>query len=323
MGIENLGYSMAISMILFLPSLFWDKFEAFIASVHYLNNAKLQIRGFLISAARRFRVYEQVGNRQSNNESMQMMEHSMLWDIPLISAEESANISMIDSSKDILLLNPLPTQLNKYLSIFFLIYLFVNNFGDVQLRLLQKPDGGNIGELLRIDQQWVMYGPDVDENVSFNLLTGHALIAYKDETMGKADIVLNDLLTSNWQKVTVFEGADKYKRPWNPMHLTPSMRWERLLVKASKKTDMRDSVLSWFCKHIKGKELVLRYQNHKKQYDDGLSIKEEYVTVEKMTHASWCTANGQIVNLWKQNTSLPMPQYQNEEIRCFHQIECP
>merc|ERR1712228_55386 len=284
---------------------------------------KLQIRGLMIGAARKFKLYEKVANNQKSDNNVEEMQHSLLWDIPFISDAEKENIEMIESSKDIILLNPIPTKLNKYFSIFFLVYMIVNNLGDVQLRLINKPDGGNIGELLRIDQQWVMYGPDVDESVSFNLLIGEVDIKYKDKTRGTKKIVLNDLLTSNWKKVTVFEGADKYKRPWNPTYLNPSMRWERLLIKVSKRTDMMDSVLFWFCRHIKGKDLALKYQNHDNQYDDGVPVKEEYVKVDAMMRAGWCTVRGDIVEIWKQNASMPMPQYENEDIRCFHQITCP
>eukprot|EP01084_Bolivina_argentea_P072878 132290_1 len=320
--IENFGYSTSTSMVIFIPSSLWDLFEKLFTKIHVLNNIKLKIHSLMLRAARTFKMFENIGNPNAGkNDKIVEMEHSLLWDVPMISEHEKTNIDIINSSKDICLLQPIATKLNKYLSLFFLIYIFINNLGDVQLQLFPKPDGGNIGEILRIDQQWVMYGPDVSSYTSFDLLVGEIEINEGSNKYIKK-IVLNDLLTSNWKEVTVFEGKDKYKRLFNPTYINPDMRWERLFVKVNKKTDMMDSILFWFCKHIKERDLMLRYQNHERKYDYGNYIKQEKIKVNKMIRAGWCKVHGEIIDLWKQNTSIALPQYRNEMIRCFHQITC-
>ena len=328
--VENFGYSVATSMVLFIPSLFWDWLDQIIQRNQRLKSIQMKVRGALIYGARSFKMFERIGNRNMENDKKKIKDleieetvNGVLWDIPIISDEEKDNIDMIQSSKDIGLLQPEPTKLNRYLSLFFLVYLFINNLGDVQLRLFPKPDGGNIGELLRIDQQWVMYGPDVTPSTSFQLLMGEIEIIEGDKTYKKR-IVLNDLLTSNWKQVTVFEGEKKYKRPWNPTNINPSMRWERLLVKSSTKSDMMNSILFWFCKHVKDRNLRLRYQNHEKRYDDQKEyVKMESVFVNKMLRGGWCNVHGDIIDLWKQNTSISLPQYQNEYTRCYNPVVCP
>ena len=203
----------------------------------------------------------------------------------------------------------------------------MNNLGDVQLRLFPKPDGGNIGELLRIDQQWVMYGPDVVPHTEFDLLMGEIKYSYNDKSnteLKTKKIVLNDLLTSNWKSVTIFEGIKKYKRPFNPTNINPSMRWERLFVKiGGYTTKMMDSVLFWFCKHTNNRELILKYQNHSNKFDNGIPLKTEIVYIHKMTRAGWCRFQGEIIDLWKQNKTIKLPQYKNEKLRCYHQISYP
>ena len=333
--VENFGYSVAVSMLLFIPSLFWDWFEDQIESTPVLKGFKMKIRGWLISGARTFKLLDLHQNPVKSTTDIEMIEteHSLLWDIPIISDTEKSDISEIQSSKDIKLLPPKPTKLNMYLSIFFLIYLFINNLGDVQLRLFPKPDGGNIGELLRIDQQWIMYGPDVAPYTHFELLMGEIEINIGldkesgDTKYKKKKIVLNDLLTTNWKQVTVFEGDKKYKRPWNPTNINPSMRWERLLSKVGGKPGQwKSSVLFWFCKHLKQTTLTLRYQDHTQKYDDQRisdKTKTEIVNVNRMTRAGWCTVRGEIIDQWKQNTSIRLPQYKNEDIRCFNPVVCP
>eukprot|EP01083_Nonionella_stella_P081104 223254_1 len=329
--IENFGYSVSTSMVLFIPSCVWDMLESVIQNISILNRCKLKVRALMIRTARSFKMFELVANPPSSDDNAKSdksepeeTKHSFLWDIPLVSEDEKKNIGNIRSSKDIVLLSPNPTVWNRCLSLFFLVYLFVNNLGDVQLRLFAKPDGGNIGEVLRIDQQWVMYGPDVTPRTSFDLLVGEIEITDGKEKVMKK-VVLNDLLTSNWKKVTVFEGTKRYKRPLNPTNINPNMRWERLFVKMNTRGDMMRSVLFWFCKHMnmEQREIWLRYQNHENKYDDGIAIKQEIVKTNKMLKAGWCLVEGEIVDLWKQNASMPSPQYKNESIRCYRQITCP
>lgn len=169
----------------------------------------------------------------------------------------------------------------------------------------------------------MMYGPDVLPSTSFDLLVGEIEVnSPNDGGKEMKRVVLNDLLTSDWTKVTVFEGDDKYKRPWNPTNINPNMRWERLFAKVSQRADMMDSVLFWFCKHIKGKRLRLRYQDHTLQYDDGTDVQSELVTVNKMVRAGWCSVSGEIIDLWEMDTTIGLPQYKNEKIRCYHQMAC-
>jgi len=343
--VENFIYSVIASMVLFLPSSFWDWLEAQVIDRYaWLKTMKMTARSWMIKGARAFKMFENIANPEKfkrenavKSDDMHETQHLLLWDVPLISEREKLNTDHIESSKDIPLLAPMPTKLNKYLSLFFLVYLFVNNLGDVQLRLFPKPDGGNIGELLRIDQQWVMYGPDVSPYTSFELLIGEihgeSMGVVNGSASGADDgeqlqqrsrrIVLNDLLTSNWKKVTVFEGEKQYQRPWNPTNINPSMRWERFLEKTGRNGQMKDSVLFWFCKHVKERELVLRYQDHEKQYDRGESVKEERFMAQTMKRAGWCHVSGQIVDLWKQDSNSSFPQYRNEQVRCGHPVVCP
>ena len=308
-------------MVIFLPPLFWEWLEG----TSVFRKWSLVLRGWMLRGARTFKAFENLSTLHQNEEPQtpKVMERSLLWEIPLVSEEEQLYDDRVDVSKSPPLLQPKPTKLNRILSCFFLVYLVINNLGDVQLKLFPKPDGGNIGELLRLDQQWVMYGPDVLPTTSFDLLVGEIEV---DTAGGRGTeikrVVLNDLLTSDWTQVTVFEGEDTYKRPWNPTNINSNMRWERLFVKVSQRSDMMDSVLFWFCKHIKGRTLRLRYQDPGQQYDDGRDVRSELVTVHKMVRAGWCSVEGEIINLWEMNKTIGFPQYKNERTRCYHQMAC-
>ena len=84
-----------------------------------------------------------------------------------------------------------------------------------------------------------------------------------------------------------------------------------------------ESVLLWFCKHTKNRELILKYQNHSNKYDNGISIKIENVYIHKTIKTNWCKYKGEIIDLWKQNQSIKLPQYKNENVRCYHETICP
>mmetsp|Transcript_37306 Transcript_37306/g.61347 ORF Transcript_37306/g.61347 Transcript_37306/m.61347 type:complete len:89 (+) Transcript_37306:2-268(+) len=86
-----------------------------------------------------------------------------------------------------------------------------------------------------------------------------------------------------------------------------------------------NSILFWFCKHVKQQSLMLRHQNGENKYDDGTSVKQERFMPIKMKHARWCHLSGEVVDLWQQNATSNgyMPEYRNEQTRCYQPIVCP
>ena len=93
----------------------------------------------MVSGARTFKTFENLSALHGDASSIETSERSLLWEIPLISQEEQQHGDQIEVTKSIGLLTPIPTKLNRVLSCFFLVYLVINNLGDVQLRLFSKP----------------------------------------------------------------------------------------------------------------------------------------------------------------------------------------
>lgn len=139
--VENFGWSMATSMVLFLPPFFWEKVEA----TRSFRKWSMWLRGWMVFGARTFKTFENLSTlygaptNQLNVDNMETTQRSLLWEIPLISEEEQQHSDRIEVNKSIGLLTPIPTKLNRVLSCFFLVYLMINNLGDVQLRLFPKP----------------------------------------------------------------------------------------------------------------------------------------------------------------------------------------
>ena len=305
--LENFGYTTCVAMILFIPSSFWE----YVSRVK-LTRLKYIWRKIIFKAAKKLILIDELLNvMYPKPKTSEYMENKFkykgyLWKIYPSSLRYNPQ--------------PKPTLLHKILSIFFLIYLIINNLGDVQLRLITKPDGGNIGEILRLDQQWVMYGPDVTESTEFDVIIGRILTNSNKEY----SIVLNDIVYTFSKQVTIYFNEQSYKRPINPTYITKSMRWERLFQKSNNYPGIKRSIIQYFCKKLQYKDISLniRYPNPNNKYDDGSTYKNEWIKVNKMIYGKWCVFNGKIVNMWRQNSTQNYPEYKDEYLFCYDQISC-
>jgi len=195
------GWIMGVSMIPFIPSLVWEKIEKICA----LNQIKHKI-GYLMKKLASFEWFESAQNMR-----FEWFKWFELWNI------ESNEL------KENILFKPQATALNQCLSLFFFAYIFIGCW----INFSEQWTMNKLNEILNLDQQWTMFAT-TSRNTSFNLLIGEIEIIYANNTHAMQHIVLNDLLTSNWRKATVFEGESKYKRLSNPTYFNPSWHWTRL-----------------------------------------------------------------------------------------------
>ena len=92
---------------------------------------------------------------------------SNVWDrLQLLLVEEAPMSKTQDSIGN----KSLGGKVRKLFSSFFLFYMAYNWCGE--RRWIAKHDNGDIGEFLRFNQNWLMYGPDVSRTTMATLITG-------------------------------------------------------------------------------------------------------------------------------------------------------
>ena len=169
----------------------------------------------------------------------------------LIGISSAINIRSIfvDNSK-ILNVSGKQSVLYQLLGMFFCFYAIINNLGD--FGVIVKPDAGNIGQFLALPQNWHMFVGMVDGTKYWFLLAQIETkiplttdsdnnkkknrdddLNYANKKLNGSKIVLHDFLTSEYKHAQMYEGHRKYiktdnGRPFNPVSLSPNMRWERI-----------------------------------------------------------------------------------------------
>ena len=90
---------------------------------------------------------------------------SNVWDRLQLSEEAS-----LPKTQDGIGNKSLGGKIRKVFSSFFVVYMAYNWCGE--RRWIAKHDNGDIGEFLRFNQNWLMYGPDVSRTTMATLITG-------------------------------------------------------------------------------------------------------------------------------------------------------
>ena len=137
-----------------------------------------------------------------------------------------------------------------YVTYFLLIYMIYNFCGE--RRWIAKHDGGDIGELLRFSQYWVMFGSPPTTSVHM-ILTG---------TVDGEQVDVWEWIRSH--HMTAMNLEERLTQMWTNMtHVYPSPRWERIFDQWGQRRDTRRGqyFLVQLCKISPFQDLTLVWQH--------------------------------------------------------------
>ena len=288
--LSNFVWSGTLSLVPFIPSYFWDEFFVVEWMCKLFNWIMNKLIGISDSIRRFFGWIR----------------------------------SLFVSDSEILNVSAKQGVCYQLLGIFFCFYIIMNNLGD--FHIITKPDDGNIGELLILSQNWHMF-------VGMIGATNYYYLVAEIETSesNSMEIVFHDFLTNDYKHAQMYVGHELYPqsdngRPFNPVSLSPSMRWERIFKNVQDKPAVKKSMMDYFCKQIKQRSpmnIQVREYNRSRDGSEDEILKSYNVTVERMIKLEWCLYLANIVPMWQQPGGQWAPTYKNEIVRCDIVYHCP
>ena len=133
-----------------------------------------------------------------------------------------------------------------------LLYMLVLNGAEVGIPGVEKLDGGDVGEILRLNQNWVMYTPTPPRESGWFSVVGYAEGA--SDAGPAADLQAVDLMAA--LRTDVWEWSDDPSAtielamaavPPVPAELYPSSRWEKMFENYLKLVHKPGSERGWGC----------------------------------------------------------------------------
>jgi hypothetical protein len=254
-----------------------------------------------------------------------------------------------------------PRILNEFLALFFAAYAVMNCFGNNPWKLWSKPDGGNIGEVLRLTQHWNMFA-DMRYNAQYDYVVADVELEIVEDyrargefhakndafdarnaasrtvgRQGSAQILYNDLQTSGYKKASWYKRQTFLKHE-NPTYAWKSARWEKAIKKSLKKDDRIESMLKYLCREIDWyakREHVFELNGDRQRHNTKRKVPEfvrqtlgspsnntALVKLKKVTKVSMCTFWGAQMRLEKQlEKGLPR-SFETEWLGCRHVVDC-
>ena len=260
--------------------------------------------------------------------------------------------------------NMYATSTNQLIALFFIVYNILNNLGDPGIELIPKWDKGRIGEALRINQNWCEYHgltdytsyhfmvANIDFEPSSNGNANAIAIGINSQNNNNrnnnknnennnfnANVVLNELLTSHYKHMQIYDGNEKYVerhangRPISPAGIvSQNMKYEKFWhrVYKHKHTKVRESAYNYYCNLINnyytkkngGIEIDLRRYNRSEDGSVDKIVESQMIYIDKINSIEWCTYRSKIVNLWEQEGWQWIPKYTDDKVQCSYTYYC-
>jgi hypothetical protein len=247
----------AAMMLAFVPSLYWNKFARLISKsspppvhVHVTKLNKtvpMQLQSNVDVQS------QKPGLRQRN--LIMAKSHTAAVHPPVRSVDAIATSATHKS------ITP-PSVILRIWSGFFLCYIIMLNLGD--LDLVTKPDNGDIGEALRINQMWVMFSPDPPP-------TSGWVVAEGTLSDGTSIDMLHAIKNSFHPDLSHHQPAS-YEPPATPAYVYRTFRWQKYFSEVAQNNDINRL---WYITHY-----LCREWNHAKSQSPALvAVKYTYMIV--------------------------------------------
>eukprot|EP01084_Bolivina_argentea_P213814 363035_1 len=193
--------------------------------------------------------------------------------------------------------------LNKMISTFFFIYLIFQNLSySGTLSLFKLVDNRQIENYLGIDQKWRMFGPDVDDIASYDIIYLNLEI---NNTQKHIDLM--KLIDTNWNNTDILQLDTEFINEFIGLY-KPTPAYHKKYIKWTKYFSQigqigRQSTAKYFCS-----KLHKYYYNYKQKHFYINNMNDMIYNINDAmimkTQVGFCKWRAKKVNMWHRNGSI-------------------